>query len=684
MRFWLRQRKVEPVERTEIKPRRPPLRSQSSSFIRPRAILNRLSTIASLRLNTDSKESSEIVEVVEVPIRQKLPSFHISPVAHRHLESEFRRLSHPHLILKREKFAEFLATVQGEENIRLNKARYRFHEFCDIIMLYYGFDAIQRPLSYKKDLSKPITHYFINSSHNTYLCGNQFTSTSSPEPYRTALLRGCRCIEIDVLNGDSPSLDSKKPTDHKKTVSHESIPLLAGSLMDKVEETIHSTRQFIRDHSPRPTRRRLDPNQTSDSSSQTQTSEGGSSISLSPNGALEKPVRGRSLLSKLSYPKTEPIVAHKWAATRPCGFREVCKAIRESAFQTTQLPVIVSLEVLADEDQQEVMVQIMKEEWAGLLLSEPLEGCDPKFHAPRLEDLKNKILIKVKKATPKPLGSASLGGLTPGGSHGDSTDDDRCSFTTKTSPAMESPNPADLGAKRVAICRNLSNLSIYTFSQSFKGFDNRTTKKPGHIFSISESRIHELVANNPFEIFQHNKNFLMRAFPDGTRVNSSNPDPSPFWRQGVQMVAMNRQNLDEGMILNEGMFADEEGWVLKPKGYGVTDKGTESYHDAVPLTTTDLKISILAGQKICSADHCEDDDGKDRRANLRPSVKCELQYEKCDTRKGEKKDKMISQVVECKKKTKPSETDHPDFGEGGCSFSFEGIRGTLQEFVFIR
>lgn len=116
--------------------------------------------------------------------RQKFPTFDLGPKTRQHLEAIFRDLSYPHLHLKRQAFFDFLSEVQGEENVQLHKARYRFHEFCDIIMADYGFNAIQRPHSYKKDLSKPITHYFINSSHNTYLCGNQVTSISSPEPYR--------------------------------------------------------------------------------------------------------------------------------------------------------------------------------------------------------------------------------------------------------------------------------------------------------------------------------------------------------------------------------------------------------------------------------------------------------------------------------------------------------------------
>uniref|UniRef100_A0A671MIT7 1-phosphatidylinositol 4,5-bisphosphate phosphodiesterase gamma n=1 Tax=Sinocyclocheilus anshuiensis TaxID=1608454 RepID=A0A671MIT7_9TELE len=76
------------------------------------------------------------------------------------------------------------------------------HTFICVCFLTYLFSKentiwdVQLDQVRPEDMNNPLSHYWISSSHNTYLTGDQFSSESSLEAYARCLRMGCRCIDV--------------------------------------------------------------------------------------------------------------------------------------------------------------------------------------------------------------------------------------------------------------------------------------------------------------------------------------------------------------------------------------------------------------------------------------------------------------------------------------------------------
>ncbi len=74
-----------------------------------------------------------------------------------------------------------------------------FKEYITSVEMNGALRASETRVSH--DMSHPLSHYYIASSHNTYLEGDQWRSNSSTNRYISDLLKSCRCVELDCWDG---------------------------------------------------------------------------------------------------------------------------------------------------------------------------------------------------------------------------------------------------------------------------------------------------------------------------------------------------------------------------------------------------------------------------------------------------------------------------------------------------
>ncbi|KAF2675182.1 PLC-like phosphodiesterase [Microthyrium microscopicum] len=371
--------------------------------------------------------------------------------------------------------------------------------------------------------------------------------------------------------------------------------------------------------------------------------------------------------AQIPAPTAEPIVLHGYTATREITFRSVCETIHDYAFVTSDLPLIVSLEVHTNHTQQQMMVDIMNECFKDYLckpIGESDTGADTPLPSP--EKLRNKIMIKVKYSPPSKVVPV-VAEVVP----------TRPSTRTDSSSSSDDEAEKDKNKPKISkIIESLSQLGLYTRSYHFSGLAMPEAKVPTHIFSLSESSLIGLHKDDPEGLFNHNKDFMMRAYPKGTRISSSNLDPSLFWRVGVQMVALNWQKVDKGMMLQEAMFQNTGGWAEKPKSYLTTAKYSDSIAHLSKGRKSWLRISILAAQNLPLPDDVDSGD------KMKPFIKCEVHANMPDSaverkRFGKREDPF-------KQKTGTSKGQHPQFDEMKDRFAFENLPALEPELSFVR
>lgn len=290
----------------------------------------------------------------------------------------------------------------------------------------------------------------------------------------------------------------------------------------------------------------------------------------------------------------QPEVRHGRAWTTSVSIESVLKAIEKYAFITSPWPLIISLEIRCGLRAQEILVKLIKDILGDLLALDVTDA------VPSPETLRHQIVLKVKNST-----SAR------------NHDDDSSSTSTTTTSAfddtslsafdeMSSTSPPRMPIRRASaisskpsVAESLLALAPLMQGIKFRNFSLPESKTTHHIFSLSESTLKDVYADDSRAVLKHNTRHMMRTYPKRSRLWSSNFEPHHFWSMGVQQVALNWQTHDLGMQLNSAFFATDEGdpfgYRLKPAHMRYWPKSDEKQPVFDTLRYT---ITIVSGQQL--------------------------------------------------------------------------------------
>ncbi|KPI85078.1 phospholipase c-like protein [Leptomonas seymouri] len=264
----------------------------------------------------------------------------------------------------------------------------------------------------------------------------------------------------------------------------------------------------------------------------------------------------------------DPIIYHGYTRTSKIRFADVIDTVRRHAFTASPYPVILSLEVHTSAAQCNVMADHLQKILGEMLMM----GKDIPKMALTPEALKGKVLIKWKLP-------------------GKDVDDTETppSDAERTIGLPFPPSMAD-----TATYADVPNLlydcvTIGLFKSSNWGKD----AEPRYIENYPESKVSEFAATAPDKFIEQNTRMLTRIYPRGTRIGSSNYNPSLAWSMGAQIVALNYQTWDSDMRLNDGMFSLNMGYgyVLKPLYLRDVASGAKP-------TPCKIKVQVMCGTQI--------------------------------------------------------------------------------------
>ncbi|KAK7320601.1 hypothetical protein VNO77_30225 [Canavalia gladiata] len=295
-------------------------------------------------------------------------------------------------------------------------------------------------------------------------------------------------------------------------------------------------------------------------------------------------------------------VVHGRTLTAPVSLLQCLESIKEYAFVKSDYPVIITLEDHLTPDLQAKVAEMTTQVFGDMLY---YPQTDPVTELPTPESVKHRILISTKP--PKEYLESKQ--FKDSDSERESIDEGSSSpcliAEVETDDRL---NGSDLEEEGL---NARDKKSDQQGAPEYKRLITIHAGKPkGHIkdhlnimgdvkrLSLSEQELERASVTYGSDIVRFTQKNIIRVYPKGTRVNSSNYRPHIGWMYGAQMVAFNMQGHGKSLWYMQGMFRSNGGcgYVKKPAFLMEKCPQNEVFDPkkTMPVKTT-LKVKVYLG-----------------------------------------------------------------------------------------